>query len=381
MIRKPVPEEAGAVRTMWEECFPEGGPRFVDWYFGEVYSADRTLGLFEDGVLLSNLQMVPYTLRLRGRDIPMDTLTGVATGGESRNRGYARAVMAEALADMAGRGLGFTFLYPFNHQFYQRLGWETCSVALEYLKPAVELPDAPPTGWQAHAAEPDSAVLAGIYETFIAGYNCRSVRDGAAWRKIESENKANGSFLLLAACRGEPSAYAFCGDAGSEIKIDELAYTRVEAVNALLSALKPMGKPVCWTAACDDRAALLPGRWMDRVRLQPHVMFRVTDALLAFGQAAPACCGSLVIEVTGDTMRPQNNGAYRILSSGGLATAKRSDEKPQFSCGVGALARLLTGFMDAGEAVAAGLAAGEREAVGLLNAMYPKERNFLFELY
>lgn len=380
-IRRPNPDETAQVRSMWEECFSDGGPRFVDWYFSAVYRGDRTLGLFEGETLLSNLQMIPYTLTLRGSRIAAETLTGVATGGAHRNRGYARAVMAEALADMARRGLGFTFLYPFNHQFYQRLGWETCSTALDFLKPAGELPEAPPDGWSVRDAEPDTSAMKEIYEAYMAGYNCRSVRDGDAWRRRIDENAANDGFLLTARYRGEPAGYAFCEELRDEVAIGELAYTRAEAVTALLAALRPRGKSVCFTMPADSRAYLLPGRWADRIRLQPYVMFRAVDVMQAVRQAAPAHGGSLVLEVTGDGMRPENNGRYLIRAEGGQASAERTDREPQFTCGVGALARILTGFMDAGEAAAAGLAEGDDETAGLLKSMYPKLTNFLFELY
>lgn len=382
VIRKPQDIEAIAVRRMWESCFPEGGPHFTDWFFTRVYRSDCTLGLFEDGELLSNLQMIPYTLKLRGRSIPMDVLSGVATGDAYRNRGYAKALMIESLSHMVQRGLGFTFLYPFNHEFYKRLGWETCSTALEYLKPAAELPDALPAGWSVReAGRQDIPLFAGVYDGFMDGRNCCSVRTKADWLKRIGENGANDGFMLLFSFGGEPASYAFVEEPEGEISIAELAYTRAEAVNAVLAALKPKGKPVLWTAPDDDLAVLLPGAWWNRAKLQPHVMFRVTDVPLAFAQASPSSSGELAIEVTGDSMRSVNNGRYLVKAASGLAQTQRTNTEPQFSCGIGTLVRILTGFMDAGEAVSAGLAQGQYEAVEILNKMYPKQRNFLFELY
>lgn len=367
---------------MWESCFPEGGPHFTDWFFGQIYRCERTLGLFEGGELLSNLQMIPYTLRLRGRSVPMETLSGVATGNAYRNRGHAKTLMIEALSDMAMRGLGFTFLYPFSHEFYKRLGWETCSTALEYLKPAAELPDTLPAGWLVReAGQPDIALFTKVYSSFMAGRNCFAVRGEADWLKRIGENNANDGFMLLISLGGEPAAYAFCEEQAGEINLTELAYTRVEAVNAVLAAMQPRGKAVCWAAPDDDRAVQLPGRWGDRVKLQPHVMFRVTDVLLAFEQAAPACDGELVIEVDNDNMRPENNGRYLLKAVDGKTKAEKTDVKPQFSCGVGTLARILTGHIDTGEAVSAGLAQGEVGTIELINKLYPKQKNFLFELY
>lgn len=381
VIRKPVDSERDAVRQMWQESFPESGECFLDWYFASVYRSQCTFGLFEGDTLVSNLQMIPYTIQLRGRPVPVEALSGVATGLPWRKQGHARVLMAHSLADMASRGLGFNFLYPFNHVFYQRLGWETCSLSLEYRRPAPELPD-PPPGWVVSPADqPDFAVLSALYAGFMGGRNCFCLRDDAQWRRRVQENHANGGFVLLACLGGEPLAYAFCEEREDEVEIVELVHACPMAVEAVLVALKPFGKTVWWTAPVDDRIHLLGGVWKDRVRLQPHVMLRVVDVPLALAQATPACAGEFVIEVTGDTMVPGNNGKYCVLSQGGSAHAWRIDAPPQFACGIGTLARILTGYLDAGEALRAGLAQGNDKTAELLCRMYPPQRNFMFELY
>jgi predicted acetyltransferase len=195
------------------------------------------------------------------------------------------------------------------------------------------------------------------------------------------ENAANGGFVLLATADGEACAYAFCEERADEVELVELAYTRLAAVDALLAAIKPIGKDVWWTVPEGDRFLMLRCAWKDRVRLQPHVMFRVVGVPLAFAQAAPACHGELLLEVSGDTMVPANNGVFRIVSLGGAAQAIRTDGQPQFSCSIGSLAQVLTGHMDAAEALDAGMAQGDAAASELLCRMYPKQHNFLFELY
>jgi predicted acetyltransferase len=326
--------------------------------------------------------MIPYTLNMRGKQVRVDTLTGVSTDPSFRNHGYARLLMATALEDMATRGLGFNFLYPFSHAFYEKLGWATCSSALEYRVQLTDLPEIMPDGFSADAEpQPDCNKLSSIYENFMANYNCRAVRDADAWRKLLGDNAASGGFVLVIRRLGEPCAYAFCEEEREELLITEMAYTQLNALPAVLAALKARGLPVRWTAPEDSRAHLLPGRWMNAVKLQPHDMFRITDVPLAFSQAAPACEGQFALEVTGDDMRPENNGVYIVRTERGEAKAAKADGKSQFTCEIATLARILTGYMDAAEAVDAGLAQGENVVVELLTKMYPKQRNFLFELY
>ncbi len=381
LIRKPKAEETGGIRDLWKDSFPESGERFLAWYFSRVYQQDQTLAMYAGESLVSNLQMIPYTIQLRGRAVPVEALSGVATAPAWRNKGYARELMAHTLADMAQRGLGFNFLYPFHHGFYERLGWEACCLSQEPRRPAPELPDAP-AGWAVERVEsPDFSLLSALYSEYMAGLNCHCLRGDAQWRRRVEENAANGGFLLLATASGSARAYAFCEERADEVEIVELVCTRLAAVDAVLAALKPIGKDVWWTAPVSDRFLLLGGAWKDRVRLQPHVMFRVVDVPLAFGQAAPACDGELLLEITGDNMVAANNGVYHILSSGGRASARRTDQQPGFSCGVGTLARILTGYLDAAEALDAGLARGDADAAALFCRMYPRQQNFIFELY
>lgn len=382
-IRKPGPADRAAIRRLWESCFLEEQPAaYADWYFDRVYRDDISLCLFSGGVPACSLQMVPYALKLRGRRTAVDTLSSVVTGEAYRRQGMARRLMAAALGHMAARGVGFTFLYPFDHGFYERLGWATCSAAQEYRLPAEDLPDEAPDGYSARIeGKPDIQTVSAVYSRWSAGYHCASIRSETDWQKRIGENIACGGFTAIATYRGEPCAYAICEIEKDEINAYELAAVRTGAVQAMLAALKPRGLPVRWTAPEGDRAHLLPGRWMNAARLRPHVMFRVTDVELAFRQATPSASSRVILDVTGDGMRPENNGVYTVTASKGEARAEKTDEKPQFSCGIGALARIMTGYMDAREAAEAGLAEGEDQAVGTLQAMYPAKRNFLFELY
>jgi predicted acetyltransferase len=382
-IRRPGDKEMGTVRALWELCFPEGGPEYTDWYFGSVYRPENTLCLFAGGALASALQMIPYALSIRGRPVAFNTLTGVSTDPDRRNRGHAKALMAAALGDMAARGLGFTFLYPFDHGFYERLGWATCSEALEYRLPAADLPDAPPAGYTARIVtnRVASPALPEIYGRWSAGRNCFSLREEADWLKRFGELEACGGFTVLAERPGGPCAYALCEIERGEINAYELVSLSSGGTLAILSALKSKDLPARWIAPEDDRARLLPGRWLNAARLQPHVMFRATDVSLAFRQARPAAFGRFILEVTDDGMRPENDGVYLVQTENGEAKAVKTDTKPQARCDIGTLARMLAGFMDAEEAAEAGLLDGEKQAVEMLARMYPRMKNFLFELY
>ncbi len=382
MIHRAEPHRRDDVRRLWELSFHEGGPRYVDWFFNDVYTAENTLCLTEGGELLSVLQMIPYPLRLRGQAVTVETLCGVATDPVHKLRGHAKRLMAAALRDMAERGRGFTFLYPFDHVFYDRLGWSTVSYQMDYLRPAAELPDALPEGYTAQWSEqPDIAALSAIYDRFMVGRHLAVLRDEALWRKRLGELRSLEGRAVLLRRHGQPVGYGLLEESTDEARLSEQITLEGEGTLALLAALKPLDKTALWSAPTDDRAILLPGHWIDRAKLQPFVMMRVTDAAQAVAQAAPAAEGELTMEITDDGMMPENNGIWRLRARDGRASLTRIQGTADFTCPVGSLARILTGCMTATEAASTGQAQGEPATLALLDQMYPRMNNYIFEMY
>lgn len=377
-IRRPTPDETAAVRRLWELSFPEGGPDYVDWVFADLYRPGQALALFAGGRMAASLMMVPYNMALRGGAVGVETLSGVDTDPACRNRGYAKALMAAALRDMADRGVGFTFLYPFDHCFYTRLGWATVCHALEYTCPAVELPTLP-AGWQV-VESPSVDAMSALSDRAMAPYHCRILRGPDDWARRLGENRSLHGFPVAVARDGELRAYALCEPAEEETNLGELVALDPAAARALLAALAPHGRAVTWKAPADDRLSLLPGRWYGRVRRQPHTMMRITDLPRAVAALAAAGDGQVTLELT-DALAPWNAGRWRLSARGGAGQAVSAGEVPQFQCDIGVLCRVLTGALTAADALAWGLAQGERQAADTLDRLYPPCNNFTHELY
>ncbi len=377
-IRRPTPEETVAVRRLWELSFPEGGADYVDWVFGGLYRPQEALALYEGGHMAASLMMVPYTMALRCRAVGVETLSGVDTDPAYRNRGLAKALMAAALRDMADRGVGLTFLYPFDHCFYTRLGWVTVSHSLEYTCPAVELPPLP-EGWQV-VEEPTVDDLSTLYDRAMASYHCRVLRGPGEWARRLGENRSLQGHPLAVARGGEVRAYALCEPAEEELNLGEFVAVDPSAALALLGALAPLGKAVTWKAPADDPLTLLPGRWYGRVHRQPHTMMRVAGLPQAVAALAVADDGQVTVEVT-DALAPWNTGRWQITARGGAAQAQPAGGEAGFRCGVGVLCQVFTGALTATKALAWGLAQGTPEAAAILDRLYPPRNNFTHELY
>ena len=81
---------------MWKRCF--GDPDdYMELYFRYKYRPEDTLLYIEGSEAVASLQMLTYQFTFHGVEIPVIYLSGVCTLPAYRGRGYARALLFEAL--------------------------------------------------------------------------------------------------------------------------------------------------------------------------------------------------------------------------------------------------------------------------------------------
>ena len=56
-------------RALWETCFPNESPEFLDLYFREKYSPSVNLIHYIDGRPAAVMQLLPYRLRCLGQTV------------------------------------------------------------------------------------------------------------------------------------------------------------------------------------------------------------------------------------------------------------------------------------------------------------------------
>src|SRR5690554_3359199 len=112
-------------KEIWQESFDDK-PAFVDWYFRRRFRPEEGMGIFSGSMLLSNLHLAPYRVRLCGRTFPSAYLVGLATRKQYRRQGLAKELLTFALRSLRESGVFFTFLMPFQIPFYTHLGWDIC---------------------------------------------------------------------------------------------------------------------------------------------------------------------------------------------------------------------------------------------------------------
>ncbi|TKX71080.1 enhanced intracellular survival protein Eis [Halorubrum sp. SP9] len=124
---RPFPEERDdEFRAFMRYAFsPEEGP-----YDPEGDDDDREhlgdyRGLFDGDDPVAVCGHHDFSLRIRGRDRDVAGLSAVASPPEHRRQGHIERLLRESLTEYRDDGVRFSVLWPFEHPFYRRYGWET----------------------------------------------------------------------------------------------------------------------------------------------------------------------------------------------------------------------------------------------------------------
>ncbi len=89
----------------------------------------------EHGTLMAHIIHHRFLFRLDGQWIPGGGIGAVSTLPEYRGNGVIRAIFQRLLAEAYREGQILSALYPFNHAFYRKFGYETVRYRNEYRFP------------------------------------------------------------------------------------------------------------------------------------------------------------------------------------------------------------------------------------------------------
>ncbi|MFL1683273.1 MULTISPECIES: enhanced intracellular survival protein Eis [Bacteroidales] len=113
------------VRDLWQNCFDDSED-FMNLYFSTKYSDENTLVKVEGGLVLSALQMLPYTMTCWGKEVRTSYISGASTRLEYRGRGLMKTLLSESFQVMRNRKIPLSILIPAEdwlYEYYQRMGY------------------------------------------------------------------------------------------------------------------------------------------------------------------------------------------------------------------------------------------------------------------
>lgn len=116
------------LKTLWKEAFADPD-KFIDFYFKQKYSPQKTLVDIVDDKVLSTLQMLDYNFSFFGHDTGTSYISGAATQKNQRGNGLMRRLLEKSFEIMYDNQKLFSTLIPgekWLFDFYEKFGYAKC---------------------------------------------------------------------------------------------------------------------------------------------------------------------------------------------------------------------------------------------------------------
>jgi predicted acetyltransferase len=355
------------------------------------------------GRIVTSLYRIPYTAWVGGSPHGMLGVAGVSVAPDARRRGYASALMTEAMRLARAEGKTLSALYAFRHDFYASLGYALAAERRVWHFDPADLPLYPEREGVRCGTLDDVPAVSGCYDRVMRGSTLMVERSELAWRD-EVLDEGNRFFALYEDGEGVARGYYLfryeeaSGGRPYRLVIPEVAYESEEALRGLLghvATLRDQFSDVQCTLPADERLELRlrnPRRGgavmgPSAKHLGPETLFgamaRVLDVERALrARAGYPAEGRVALEVS-DPALPENSGLYDVaFSREGVEVARGSaGSAPRASMGVGELTQLYLGYATAREARRMGLIRAGDEAVAVLDAAFAGPRPYLLDMF
>ncbi len=287
-----------------------------------------TWGAFnEDGKMMARITDFRFRFYLDGQTVTTGGIGGVATLPEYRNSGAVREIFNALLNDAYKKGEAISTLFPFKHEFYRKVGYDTVTFMNEYTLTPSALRgyrfDGEVKKWNTGDSVSD---FLSIYNAFAPKFNLsmeRSEEKMLEHLKVEKPYM-DRRFSYVFKQNGKPVSYLIFTDIKNDpaaiLQVEECAWTCRDGFNAVLGFLARFDADYG-----SIRLPLPKGIDLLRIIRSPraydiekhtcqHFMVRVINAKKLLGAIRkPADC-DITIKVTDEIIK-ENNRTYRIKGS------------------------------------------------------------------
>ena len=121
-IRPIRPEELPARKGLWKAAFGDDDA-YIDWFDRCCGGEAETLGVVEDGALVSMLTLLPHTLTLPGGgEASARYIYALATDPAARSKGYGRQLLRWTDSYLDGRGVDCITVVPAEAGLFKFFG-------------------------------------------------------------------------------------------------------------------------------------------------------------------------------------------------------------------------------------------------------------------
>ena len=321
-------------------------------------------GAFDEETLIAQIINHPFNFYLDGKIIKTGGIGAVSTLPEYRDSGAIRQIFEKLIPQAYKDGEVISTLYPFNHKFYRKFGYEVIPFRNEYTFSPDILKDYQTiaegnsikiTRWK-NGEKADDYLE--VYESFAKTMNLSAVRTLEGMEKHLKYEKEfiDRKFSYLFTKEEKPLAYLIFTDVynseAAELHVNEYAWTCRSGFNAILNFLSRFtadyGKIILPLPKGIDLLKIItsPNAYNIEKRTCQHFMLRVVNAqkLLEVIKKPADCNFTIKIE---DELIKENNITLRVKSD----SVTQSKDKPDIDLNIRTLSQLASGCSNIDEAM------------------------------
>ncbi len=312
-----------------------------------------------DGTLMAHIINNKFESRLDGSLVKNGGIGAVSTLPEYRESGAIRHIFGKLLPEAYKNGEVISTLYPFNHAFYRKFGYDTLVHRNTYEFPPEVLRGCRFTGtaelWK--TGDPVRPYT-DLYTEFISGINLAIRRDDEAMlRHLKGVYYQDRKFCYLLSDEEGPAAYVIWQDIRHDpqavLSVEDLAFSGRRGFQAVLGFLARFtadyGTIRLSLPTGIELLSLIrsPMAYDIKKSVSQNYMIRVVNVKKLLEAIRKPDGAEFVIRVDGDELIPENNGTFWV--SGG--TVEDTDEAPDLAVSGRALGQMAAGGMDLSEAM------------------------------
>ena len=323
-------------------------------------SQDEDWGaLSDDGKVMARIINNHYETRLDGQRIRNGGIGAVSTLPEYRNTGSVKAIFEKLIPEAYRNGEIISTLYPFNHAFYRKFGYETVRWRDLY-----EFVPAVLSGYRfsgdAELWKPGDPVseYTTLYNRFADSFNLAMVRDDKMMLDlIKGEYYKDRKFCYLLRENGKAVAYLIFQDVRNDpaaiLTVKDLAWDGRTGFYAILGFLARFtadyGTIRLFLPSCLQLLSVIqtPRAYDIQQTATQSYMIRAMNVkrLLEIIKKPDDC--QFVIRVEGDAQIPENNGTWKVYGN----SVEETEETPDLTVSIQAFGQMAAGAVNLAEAM------------------------------
>lgn len=304
-------------------------------------------GVDVDGKLVSGAGLYPLTVLLKGAEIGMGGIGGVATWPQYRRQGHIAWLMKEMLQEMRERNLPLSGLWPFNWDFYRKFGWELITMVLGAEIKIDDLDALPkPQSGQGELLR-DEADLVAVSADMAQDFQLMCLRNDR-WLKLALRPWNKPAITWVWRDNNKVEGYFLCTKDNNTIIIHDIFWSNTNALWGMMDLITrhqaQAEKARFLHLPVNNPLPVLLANQYQEFKYKPLTMGRIVDVESLFSSLKwPQIDGKLTMQVS-DRHGSWNDDVFTMTFEARKCSVTRGGTRPDLELGIQQLTQLVVGF-------------------------------------